>query len=233
MAKPASNNFPFKSRLQAREYLNPSIMLVRIETPKDFSFSAGQYVMLKFTLADGSVAQKPISISSAPRDAYLEFIIKVNPEKALSRFFSEADVGTPMELSEPKGNYVAGDAACPLHFIAAGIGLAPARSIYKDLLARRYAHPIRLSLLRKPGHWGAIDAELADTYSAWDNFSYSLIHVSPEQATPEWAWRHMSFGEPKQGEKIFLSGSQEFISSLKAALLARGFAKDNIVIENS
>lgn len=226
-------NSPFESRLLEKEYLTPKIMLARIEMPQRFSFLPGQYVMLTLHLERDEYVQKPISIASIPAAENLELLIKVVPDKAVSDFFVDALPGTSLQFSEARGNFVIENPRGPLHFIAAGVGAAPVRAMYKDLLTRNYAHPIRLSLLREPASWGVFDEELAQSFRACKNFSYSLIHASPELATAQWAWRHLGLGEPRHGERIYISGSKEFVSQLTQALQARGFTADQIVSENA
>src|SRR3989344_2629646 len=228
MNKPAPKQRSFRSRLLHKEHLTPAIILAHVNAPEDFIFQAGQYVNLGVAREGGEV-QKPVSIASAPsQNGHLEFIIKLTLGKVLGAFFSEASPGAEMSVTGPMGGFVVEERG-PIHFIAAGVGVAPVRSMYQDLLLRRYKYPVRLSLLREPEEWGVFDVELAESYRACKNFSYSLIHASPELAGPEWGWRHLNIGFPEQDETGYLSGSREFVSKIKETLLARGFEADRLI----
>lgn len=221
-----------QGRLLDRHYLAPDLLVARIETPRDFSYRAGQYVSLLLPEGNATV-EKPFSIFSSPlqRD-HMELLIQLKPGKAATAFFEKTNPGEAISWKGPFGNLVMQQELGPAHFIGAGMGVAPLRGICKDLLEQGIAEPIRLSHLREPGSWGVFDEELADWHRACKNFSYSLIHTRVEQAqSPGWDWRHLPLGIPEQDERVFLCGSKGFVRALLQELQRRGFKKSQIVIE--
>ena len=220
-----------KARLIASRPVTKKIILARFTLGKPIDFTAGQYVTVALDMPSGKTVERPFSIASSPRlSRKMEFIIELKKTSPVGTFFSKAKKGSTIRLRDPKGAMTVNSGNQALHFIAAGMGLAPFRSICQDLIGRGYKGHVRFSHLREPSSWGPIDEELAEWYKTWKNFSYSLIHTSIEQASePQWQWRHLSLGDPSHGELTYLCGSPTFVENLSREMRSRGFASKQIV----
>ena len=226
----------FRGRLIGKKFLAPTILLVRLAPDAPFDFRAGQYVMVGIPLSDGTSVERPFSIASPPHASNeLEFLVQMKAGSAVPEFFRRAQRGAFVVLRGPLGGTLQlPKRRRPLHFLAAGCGIAPFRAMMKDLFSRDPNASVRLSFLREPVVWGVIDDELAQWYRTCQNFSYSIIHMRTDEALkPEWQWRHVDLGEPLHGEFVFLAGGSGFIVGLKNHLLERGFNSTHIITEGT
>lgn len=226
-----------RGRLAEKQFLTPTIMLVRLALKdRQFRHVPGQYAMLGVPLKDGSSIERPYSIASAPhqRDG-LEFLVQQKHGSAVPDYFSTAKIGAAVTVRGPLGgSFKLPPKNRPLHFFAAGCGIAPFRAIMKDLFKRSPRAEVRFSFLREPAQWGVIDDELAAWYRTCQNFSYSIIHMRTEEALQSrWEWRHVDLGEPAHNELVYLAGGSGFVANLKTHLLKKGFKTRNIITEGA
>lgn len=225
-----------RGKLVWKKSLTPTVTLVCVSLKeKRFKYRPGQYAMLGVPLSDGSSIERPYSIASSPRTNELEFLIQMKKGSAVPEYFNTAHVGAAVTVRGPLGGtFQVPSKNRPLHFFAAGCGIAPFRAILKDLLKRNPRSPVRFSFLREPEQWGVIDEELAEWYRACQNFSYSIIHMrTDEAAKTQWKWRHVDIGEPAHNELLFLAGGSGFVADLKTHLLKKGFTTKNIITESA
>jgi ferredoxin-NADP reductase len=226
-----------RGRLVSKEFLTPNILLVRLALKeRRFSYIPGQYAMLGVPLKDGSSIERPYSIASAPhQQTGLEFLVQEKRGSAVPDYFGAAHLGAAVTIRGPLGgSFKLPPKSRPLHFFAAGCGIAPFRAIMKDLFKRSPKSRVRFSFLREPARWGVIDDELAEWYRACQNFSYSVIHMRTGEALrSEWEWRHVDVGEPSHNELVYLAGGSGFVANLKTHLLKKGFKTKNIITENA
>jgi benzoate/toluate 1,2-dioxygenase reductase subunit len=220
-----------RAQLIDTQPITDGIILTRFALSEPLSFNAGQHVMVSLRSEGGQTIERPFSVASSPRRAgEIEFMVQLKEGSPVAYFFSNAHNGSTIGLRDPQGMLTVERNNRPLHFVAAGMGLAPFRSICEDLFGGDYSSHIRLSHLREPASWGPIDEELARWHKTRNNFSYSLIHTSTLQASQEgWGWRHLSLGEPRNGEVTYLCGSPAFVSRLASEMAERGFMSDQIV----
>lgn len=226
----------FRGRLVEKTALTPTILLVRLALKeKRLKFHPGQYVMLGVPLADGTSIERPYSIASAPQSKELEFLIELKKGSAVPEYFDAARAGAHVTVRGPLGgSFQIPSKKQPLHFLAAGCGIAPFRAMMTDLFKRNPRSRVRCSFLREPARWGVIDDELAQWYRKCENFSYSIIHMRTDEASkPGWQWRHVDLGEPSHGELLYLAGGSGFVANLKTHLLAKGFKTRNIITESA
>lgn len=89
-----------------------------VEKPRDFSFLAGQKVMIEKT-----GVQREYSLACSPHDSDLHFCIRFIAEGTLSTMLAEVQHGAELKISEAYGFFVhrPGNAV----FIATGTGIAP------------------------------------------------------------------------------------------------------------
>ena len=228
--------FYFRGRLSWKKLITPSIFLVRLALKdRPLKFRPGQYVMLGVPLRDGTSIERPYSIASAPHPRNVEFLVHAKLGSAVPEYFESAKVGAAVTVRGPfGGSFKVPQTNRPLHFFAAGCGIAPFRAIMKDLLKRNPQSRVRVSFLREPHPWGVIDDELAQWYRTCQNFSYSIIHMRTDEAVKQaWKWRHVDIGDPSHRELVFLAGGSGFVANLKTHLLERGFKTKNILTENA
>jgi ferredoxin--NADP+ reductase len=131
----------------AVEPVGSSIRLFRIVRPRGFAFRAGQYAKL------GVPGQKArdFSIASAPHEANLELCIERMPGGRLTPVLFGLGVGDRLEVaSRAKGSFVVDDRATTHLMVATTTGIAPLRSMLRDL--RHRGAPARVVVLHGASH---------------------------------------------------------------------------------
>ena len=114
---------------------SPAVKLFVLELSSPLSFVAGQFVMLTipgYVDKAGKGPRRAYSIASAPEDALLELVIKINPAPSLSSELDLLKKGDVVEVDGPYGKFVFDDSAKQdLLFVAGGTGIAPLMSMMK------------------------------------------------------------------------------------------------------
>lgn len=115
--------FPFVSRLVKKEKITHDVMQFSIQKPTGFSFVPGQAVDLSIGLVGYELEVAPFTIISLEEDLYLEFIIKIRPERnSLTYRLSMLKLGGVVQISRPWDTFQYKGSGC---FIAAGTGIVP------------------------------------------------------------------------------------------------------------
>lgn len=103
------------------------------------AFEAGQFVWLNIGHSPFSLVEHPFSISSAPHQPQLEFLIKESGD--FTNAIGATKPGLHVWIDGPYGHFTlpeeAGEPPRPLVFIAGGVGIAPVLSLLRELGRRR------------------------------------------------------------------------------------------------
>jgi ferredoxin/flavodoxin---NADP+ reductase len=121
----------------------PSLVSIRITRDSVFRFTPGHYARLGIANPTLPAVFRPLSVASAPADAYLEFFCSLIPGGEFSGRLASLRVGAPVEVERASFGFLTVDSLAPgtdLWLLASGTGLAPF-----------------LSMLRDPGVWEAFD----------------------------------------------------------------------------
>ncbi len=116
--------------------------------PKEFSFKAGQFVLLDVPLLDdpSDIQTRAYSLASAPHEREILFLIKLIPGGRASRWFEESvGPGSQVRMRGPFGAFVLHPhARKDMLFIGTGSGIAPYRSLVLHLLQKENKRTIDL-----------------------------------------------------------------------------------------
>jgi len=120
-------------RVASVEEVAPDVRIVRVGRPADLQFRAGQYVKVGVAgRRSGSY-----SIASAPHEPDLEFCIELIPGGRLSPALFALREGDDVIVTGPaKGRFVFDETARCHLMVATVTGIAPLRSIVRDVLHR-------------------------------------------------------------------------------------------------
>jgi ferredoxin-NADP reductase len=125
---------------------SPTTRILRLDLGDEpFVFHAGQAAIIG---AHGQPLRRPYSIASCPADAArhhrLEFLLKIDASGDAGPHLADLRVGMKIDLDGPSGAFTLPDTtdADGFLFIAGGTGLAPLRSMVRDLIARGERRPI-------------------------------------------------------------------------------------------
>jgi ferredoxin-NADP reductase len=126
---------------------SPLTRLVRLDLGRGpFVFRAGQAAIIG---AHGQTERRPYSIASSPEDAsrhhLIEFLIKVDDAGDAGEHLSPLVPGTRVDFEGPYGSFTLADAPAPGYlFVAGGTGIAPLRSMARQLVASGHEEPISI-----------------------------------------------------------------------------------------
>lgn len=117
--------------------LTPSLFTLRTTRDPGFRFTAGQFVRLGVTKADGSTVWRAYSVVSAPFDEYLDFFSIVVPGEFTSEL-SRLRVGDTLMVERQATGYLTLNRFVDgrdLWLLGTGTGVAPFLSILQDFEA--------------------------------------------------------------------------------------------------
>lgn len=120
--------------------LTPTTHLVRIERPDDFSFAAGQHVLMEIDTETGP-DERFLSIASGPHEDHLDFAVRLS-KSDFKQAFARLDQGSPIDITGPTGRFKR-DPDRPAILLSGGIGITPLRSMLLDAQHREMP-PTRL-----------------------------------------------------------------------------------------
>ncbi|WP_234542110.1 globin domain-containing protein [Streptomyces shenzhenensis] len=194
-------------------------------------FRAGQYVSVGVTLADGARQIRQYSLSGAPGESVRQFSVKLDGE--VSRHLHEhVRVGDVLELSEPYGDLVLGDAAeRPLLLASAGIGVTPMVAMLAALVADGHSAPVTVV----HGDRSPADHALRtdhETYAA--KLPDSAVHFFYERdAEPgtRTGLVDLTGIEVAAGTRAYLCGPLPFMRAVRTQLIEQGVAPADIHYE--
>lgn len=113
------------------------IIELRVKKPEAFTFKPGQFVLFQVPLISNAqdIQPRAFSIASAPHEDELLFLIKLLEQGRASQWLREqVKEGTQFVFTGPFGNFVlAPNEEKKLIFVATGTGMAPFRSIWRDM----------------------------------------------------------------------------------------------------
>jgi CDP-4-dehydro-6-deoxyglucose reductase, E3 len=227
----------------ASEPLTPSIRRLVIALPPDvrFRYRAGMHVELR---TPGAAKPRTYSIACAPDDqglppdGLLEFFVTRHDPGQASRWLHGAELGAPIDLHGPYGNFcLPKDTTGPVLLLAGGSGLAPILAIVRRALATGYPDPMRLMLsVRDRGEVFALDAlhALARRHAG---FTYGITLTRASQAPPGWRLGRV----PDQlatelpdlsAWHVLAAGSPAFVDACVAKAQALGATPERILTDS-
>lgn len=130
----------FKGTLEKLTDLTYDIkeLRIKLDTPDEISFQAGQYVQLVVPPYDKikNSTQRAYSISSSPSDKnYLELIIRLVPNGIATTYVHKhLKENDKIEFVGPFGEFIRQDTKADMICAAGGSGMAPIKSIIEDMI---------------------------------------------------------------------------------------------------
>lgn len=221
-----SITFPmYSATILNRIPLADNMILLELEKPEGFTFTAGQFVQFLTPQPEGKVKKTAYSIASAPDDPTLQFVIKVYDDGITSQSLMADDViGTSVELSEVKGRFgVSGDSDSDL-FVATGTGIAPIMSMIRDeLLHKNTAKDMILFFGVRHMTDLFWKEELEALAEEYDNFSCNITLSQPEDVWDGIRGRVTHHIETHHAKHhAYLCGSAPMVMEVRKLLLSHG-----------
>ena len=148
----------------------PTANSYRFTRPPDFSFRAGQYMLVRPGRKGEPV--HPLSFSDGPQQDFLEFTKRMTGS-VYCRYLENLRPGDSIMVNGPMGCFSSKDITDNIVCIAGGIGITPIRSILADLAYRHDRRAITLIYGNQKKDDIAFARELAELNLP----DFRLIHV--------------------------------------------------------
>lgn len=228
----------FTARLSDAQMIAEKFWFGKFELvePNRLDFIAGQYLLLD---VPGSSQKKSYSIASDPSMSYaVELLVDVSPHGAGTTYLAGLKPGDSVSFYAPAGEFVVPTAGTTgrndekeLEFVATGTGIAPLRSMYRDLLqTQKDSRRIKLSWgLRTEADICWLE-ELQELAQAFPNFSFEIMLSKP---SPSWTMKSGHVTEyvltgARPGVGYYLCGNPRMVAEVSEGLLNKGVPAANI-----
>lgn len=218
-----------------------TIKRFQIEFPEldIFDFKAGQYVKVDMPI-DDKKTYRQYSIASEPiGDNKIELlIVRAEHGKGTKYLFEDVKIGTELQVSKALGRFVIPDnIEKEICFICTGVGLAPFRAMYLDILNKNKNHKgINLIFGTRYKEDLCYPDEIYALQEKHLNFKYYpvLSRESEENWSGHKGYVHKVYNEiyaDKHPALFYLCGWDDMIKEARKSLIEQGYEKREIMFE--
>ena len=215
--------------------LAANVKQFRLACAQPFRFAAGQFVIAHVP-HEGKTVKRAYSIASPPYESgHVELCIQIQEGGIASTYFNQLRAGDRVTLTGPHGTFVLPQPVTydPV-FLAVGTGVAPLRSMYKQLLHEGCARQI-WSLLGVRYETDVLyDEESRALKAAHDNFWYIPTVSRPKTWQGETGYvqeKFKKFIPVWEHKEMFICGWTERVKRIAADVAAYGVPKQQIHYE--
>ena len=189
-----------------------------LKRPSDFTFTAGQCVKIGLVGTLSSEA-RIFSIASIPDEKDMIILVK-NGDSDYKKKVLALKPGEQVAASSPTGGFMF-DKKAPAVMIAGGMGIAPFRSIVKDVIDSGYRQPINLIHLSRDTN-PPFKQDFLALQQQFEFFHFS--HFANEDKRPNLQKLILRFVNDSSSENpaYYLAGPVELVDSCWQALLLFG-----------
>ncbi len=222
----------FQGTVQEVKYLTSSVMFFSLTIPHSFTFTAGQFAIIKMT-KNNQTKMKSYSILNAPsKRGVLELCVKLIDGGFASEIFKQTKVNDTFEIKGPFGHFILDESSVQHEqwFICAGTGVVPFYSMLAQHLSRHPSTKFHLlfSVRTKPDLF--FHQEFLDWEKTNSNFTYM-----PTLTREEWpglkgrVQQHL--GIQLQHKYFYICGLNELVLDTKTYLLNHSVDPKQIHVE--
>ena len=210
-------------------YITHDVKCFIVEKPKGFDFIPGQGVNVSINLPEWENELRAFNITCLPERNYLEFMIKIYPEhNGVTKMLGKINAGGELILHDVFGVIIYSE---PGIFIAAGTGITPFISIFRDLYKKKQMEGNALIYTNKTHYDVIIDQELKKILKK--NY---LKHFTRERVI---GFRENHIDRKflienisNFGQHFYICGPSEFVETISNYLLDLGAGANSLVIED-
>lgn len=218
----------------------PNIRRFYIQVPEleSYIFQAGQHIKIEFPF-NVKKNYRQYSLANAPNGTNIfELLIVLDPNgMATNYLFNEVDIGSILKVSEPRGNFVLNPyIENDICFICTGVGLAPLRSMYLDIINRNLPHKHMYLIFGTRYMHDMVYLEEMEKLSKRGDFTF--IPVLSRETSQDWVGRrgylHQVYQElfgDKPPVDFYICGWRDMVSETRQNLLEMGFGRKSINFE--
>ncbi|HEX2975863.1 MAG TPA: FAD-binding oxidoreductase [Bacteroidales bacterium] len=210
------------------EKLTHNVKRFRFEKPAGYSFNPGQATEVSINLPELSEEKRPFTFTSLPDDPYLEFTIKIYPERH--------GVTHALDILMPGHELIIRDVWGAITyrqkgvFIAGGAGVTPFISILRDLYRKNEIEGNRLIFANKTSADIILEQELRGMLG--DDF----INILSKEKSNRYYYGRINeafIREHTQGYpgNFYVCGPQPMVDTMLSFLEDLGYSRNSVTIE--
>ena len=207
----------------------------KLVDPPALEFKAGQFVILNVP-HDGKIVKRAYSIASPPHEPQMiELCIQHVEGGIASAYFWALKEGETVSLSGPHGTFLLKE---PLDyepvFMATGTGVAPLRSMIKDLIHRNFPKQSWLLFGTRYEHALLYESEFRSLANIRPNFHYIPTVSRPKDWHGETGHLQQTFQKHITGyadKEIYLCGWLDAVKAMCKDLEGFGVPKEKLHYE--
>jgi len=218
-----------KVKIISIEDVANNVRSFKVEKPKDYLFIPGQATNILVDKKEFKDDGHPFSFTSLNSDSYLEFIIKQYPESdGFTKTLHLSSPGDNIFIENPFGSIVYKGIGL---FLAAGSGITPFISIFRDLINRGGVSDNGLLFSNKTFEDIILYNEIKKMFSHNDRLVFTL---SQEERTGfaygrinRWMLRRYM----QSGDKLYICGPKSFVKNLSLIAYEFGKSENDVIFE--
>lgn len=216
--------------LAKKRYLTDDVLFLSFTVPKEFTFQAGQYVMIQMT-RNGVARLKPYSVLSPPsQKGALDFCVKIIEGGFASEGFKEMEPGGEFIFKGPLGRFLFDEQGEDHWFICTGTGMTPFYSMLREHLPKHPQKQFTLLFGVRTRQNLFLHEKLLELAATHHNFSYI-----PTLSRDEWDGKtgrvQAHLPANLQDKTFYICGLKELVLETQELLLKKGVAPQNIHFE--
>lgn len=221
------------------EAANIKRFFIELQGLEEYKFTAGQYVRLDLPV-EYKKGIRYYSIANEPDGSnVIELLILLDPNgQATNYLFKQCSIGSEIRMSEPMGKFVVPEKIDrELCFICTGVGLAPLRSMIRDIYKRNIPHKdIHLVFGTRYEEDLVYSDEFNNLQNEFPEFHYHVTLSRPK--SDDWKGRrgyvHNIYKEIYSGVRdadFYICGYKGMINDARETLHEMGYSRDRINFE--
>lgn len=209
-------------------YITHDVKCFIVEKPDNYDFVPGQATDVSINLPDWQDKPRPFTFTSLREQRYLEFMIKIYlNHNGVTSMLGKTNAGAELILQEPFGGI---QFKKPGVFIAAGTGITPFLSIFRDLYKQNKLYGNRLIYTNKTSDDVIMDAELKKL------LKNDYLKVFTRENIIGFTGRRIDRNFLIEniadfGQHFYICGPQDFVKTITSHLTELGVTLDAMVIE--
>ena len=222
-----SRNPRFSLTLVNKNQIAANTYLFEFEPLKRFAFKPGQY--LEWTLnhsgADTRGSRRFFSIASSPTETNVMLLTKfANPGSSFKKALADMKPGEEILASHLDGDFILPNDDSKLVLIAGGTGIAPFRSMIKNMIDTGSKKDIIFFYTSRT----EADFALKDLFAQAEEFGVKAHYIATDKEgfiTPELIKKEVS---DFMDRKFYVSGPEPMVEAYEKMLYAMGIPKNKV-----
>jgi NAD(P)H-flavin reductase len=216
--------------------LSPNTRQFFIQYPFEISFKSGQFVIIDFGKINHQFSTRSYSIADFTDKSILELCVVLKEDGAATPLLFDSNIGDSIMVSIPQGRFVLPEILeeTPIVFICTGTGVAPFRTMIKDLLLHRhFKSQVYLFFGCRTKNDILYYNEFCSLSEQYSNFDYIPV-LSREQWEGETGYVHPHYLKLFSDHKpalFYLCGWTEMIKETRNNLKEIGYTRSEIKVE--